>query len=141
VRWYGGVYEAFAPTPSSRFGAAAATSTASSSALLSYARCSLSQPARIPHGALVMTDTSVTLQDITGGKAWVVDEYDGEPLAPEHGRPRTHGRPAPLLLEERQVGTWPAAPIERSAGGLLAVCPGEMLPRSRRPSTRQAVSS
>jgi DMSO/TMAO reductase YedYZ molybdopterin-dependent catalytic subunit len=31
--------------------------------------------------------TNLPLADVTGGKAWVVYEYDGEPLAPEHGGP------------------------------------------------------
>jgi DMSO/TMAO reductase YedYZ molybdopterin-dependent catalytic subunit len=31
--------------------------------------------------------TNLPLEDVTGGKAWVVYEYDGEPLAPEHGGP------------------------------------------------------
>jgi DMSO/TMAO reductase YedYZ molybdopterin-dependent catalytic subunit len=31
--------------------------------------------------------TNVPLEDVTGGKAWVVFEYDGEPIAPEHGGP------------------------------------------------------
>ena len=31
--------------------------------------------------------TNVPLADVTGGKAWVVYEYDGEPLEPEHGGP------------------------------------------------------
>jgi DMSO/TMAO reductase YedYZ molybdopterin-dependent catalytic subunit len=31
--------------------------------------------------------TNLPLEDLTGGKAWVVFEYDGEPLAPEHGGP------------------------------------------------------
>jgi DMSO/TMAO reductase YedYZ molybdopterin-dependent catalytic subunit len=31
--------------------------------------------------------TNLPLSDVTGGKAWVVHEYDGEPLAPEHGGP------------------------------------------------------
>jgi DMSO/TMAO reductase YedYZ molybdopterin-dependent catalytic subunit len=31
--------------------------------------------------------TNLPLGDITGGKAWVVFEYDGQPLAPEHGGP------------------------------------------------------
>jgi DMSO/TMAO reductase YedYZ molybdopterin-dependent catalytic subunit len=29
--------------------------------------------------------TYVPLDDITGGKAWVVFAYDGKPLEPEHG--------------------------------------------------------
>jgi DMSO/TMAO reductase YedYZ molybdopterin-dependent catalytic subunit len=31
--------------------------------------------------------TNLSLDDLTGGKAWVVYEYDGEPLEPEHGGP------------------------------------------------------
>jgi DMSO/TMAO reductase YedYZ molybdopterin-dependent catalytic subunit len=31
--------------------------------------------------------TNLPLDDLIGGRAWVVFEYDGEPLAPEHGGP------------------------------------------------------
>jgi DMSO/TMAO reductase YedYZ molybdopterin-dependent catalytic subunit len=31
--------------------------------------------------------TNLALDDLTGGKAWVVDVYDGKPLEPEHGGP------------------------------------------------------
>ncbi|HEX5504391.1 MAG TPA: sulfite oxidase-like oxidoreductase [Thermomicrobiales bacterium] len=31
--------------------------------------------------------TNLPLEDVTGGKAWVVYAYDGQPLAPEHGGP------------------------------------------------------
>ena len=31
--------------------------------------------------------TNVPLEDLTGGRAWVVHEYDGEPLEREHGGP------------------------------------------------------
>jgi DMSO/TMAO reductase YedYZ molybdopterin-dependent catalytic subunit len=31
--------------------------------------------------------TNLPLEDVTGGKAWVVYEYDGQPLEPEHGGP------------------------------------------------------
>jgi DMSO/TMAO reductase YedYZ molybdopterin-dependent catalytic subunit len=31
--------------------------------------------------------TNLQLDDLTGGKAWVVDTYDGGPLPPEHGGP------------------------------------------------------
>ncbi len=31
--------------------------------------------------------TNLPLADATGGKAWVVDRFDGEPLDPEHGGP------------------------------------------------------
>ena len=31
--------------------------------------------------------TNLALEDVTGGRAWIAYEYDGEPLAPEHGGP------------------------------------------------------
>jgi len=31
--------------------------------------------------------TNLPLADVTGGKAWVVWEYEGEPLTPDHGGP------------------------------------------------------
>ena len=31
--------------------------------------------------------TNLALEDLTGGRAWVVHEYDGAPLEPEHGGP------------------------------------------------------
>jgi DMSO/TMAO reductase YedYZ molybdopterin-dependent catalytic subunit len=31
--------------------------------------------------------TNLPLEAVTGGKAWVADEFDGEPLDPEHGGP------------------------------------------------------
>ncbi|MDQ3714759.1 MAG: sulfite oxidase-like oxidoreductase [Actinomycetota bacterium] len=31
--------------------------------------------------------TNLPLEDVTGGRAWVVDTYDGQPLAAEHGGP------------------------------------------------------
>ena len=31
--------------------------------------------------------TNLPLEDLTGGKAWVAYDYDGEPLEPEHGGP------------------------------------------------------
>lgn len=31
--------------------------------------------------------TNLPLSDLTGGRAWIVWEYDGGPLAPEHGGP------------------------------------------------------
>jgi DMSO/TMAO reductase YedYZ molybdopterin-dependent catalytic subunit len=31
--------------------------------------------------------TNLPLEDVTGGKAWVAFDYDGEPLEPEHGGP------------------------------------------------------
>ena len=31
--------------------------------------------------------TNLPTEDLTGGKAWIAYEFDGEPLAPEHGGP------------------------------------------------------
>jgi DMSO/TMAO reductase YedYZ molybdopterin-dependent catalytic subunit len=31
--------------------------------------------------------TNLTVRDVTGGKAWVAYEFDGQPLDPEHGGP------------------------------------------------------
>jgi DMSO/TMAO reductase YedYZ molybdopterin-dependent catalytic subunit len=31
--------------------------------------------------------TNLPLEDVTGGRAWIAYEYDGEPLEPEHGGP------------------------------------------------------
>jgi DMSO/TMAO reductase YedYZ molybdopterin-dependent catalytic subunit len=31
--------------------------------------------------------TNLPIEEVTGGKAWVVDTFDGQPLAPEHGGP------------------------------------------------------
>lgn len=31
--------------------------------------------------------TNLSLEDLTGGKAWIVDTYEGQPLTPEHGGP------------------------------------------------------
>src|SRR5213078_2370187 len=31
--------------------------------------------------------TNLALEDVTGGRAWVAYEYDGQPLEPEHGGP------------------------------------------------------
>ena len=47
-------------------------------------------PTQAPY-ALAFSDggytTNIPLADLRGGKAWVVDEYDGRPLDPEHGGP------------------------------------------------------
>ena len=78
--------------------------------------------------------TNVPLEDLTGGKAWVAYEYDGEPLDPEHGGP------ARLLVPHRtsgraRRGPRPAADVERRAR-LLGV---ERLPPVRRPVAGAAV--
>ena len=61
--------------------------------------------------------TNLPLEDVTGGKAWVAYEYDGEPLEPEHGGPARLLVPAPLLLEEREVGARPDAHAEDDRPG------------------------
>ena len=73
--------------------------------------------------------TNVPLADLTGGKAWVVTEHEGEPLPREHGGPGAPARPPSLLLEEREVGRRPARDRPRRAR-LLG---GERLPHPRRP--------
>lgn len=53
----------------------------------------LSVAAPRPDAAFVMAHsstgytTNLPLSDVTEGKAWLVWEYDGKPLAPEHGGP------------------------------------------------------
>ena len=71
--------------------------------------------------------TNLPLEDVTGGKAWVAFGYDGEPLEPEHGGPGAAARAAPLLLEERQVGSRSQPPRGRRARLLGA----ERLPPAR----------
>lgn len=49
--------------------------------------------AAAPQGAYLVAfcdggySTNLPLAEVTGGKAWIVDRYDGAPLAPEHGGP------------------------------------------------------
>ena len=53
----------------------------------------LGAPGRPPRRTFVMATsrtgytTNLPLDDVTGGKAWVVWEYEGEPLPVEHGGP------------------------------------------------------
>jgi DMSO/TMAO reductase YedYZ molybdopterin-dependent catalytic subunit len=53
----------------------------------------LEQAGPLPEAAYVMAHattgytTNLPLADLTGGKAWLVWESDGKPLAPEHGGP------------------------------------------------------
>lgn len=69
--------------------------------------------------------TNLPLADLTGGRAWIAWEYDGKPLAAEHGGGAAAGA-APVLLEERQVDRRSADPRPRRAGFLGA----ERLPRA-----------
>ena len=59
--------------------------------------------------------TNLPLADVTGGRAWVVWEVDGGPLPRDHGGPARMIVPAPLLLEERQVGVGAAPDGPRRA--------------------------
>ena len=54
-------------------------------------RCS---PRSLPRGATHLVahcaggyTTNLPLDDVTGGKAWIAYEYEGEPLSPPHGGP------------------------------------------------------
>ena len=79
--------------------------------------------------------TNLPLADVTGGQAWVVWEYEGEPLAGRARRPGPAARAAPLLLEEREVGRRAARARPRRARVLGA----QRLPRPRRPVARAAL--
>ena len=77
-----------------------------------------------PKGAYTMAysyggyTTNVPLADLTGGKAWVVTEHEGEPLPREHGGPlacscrtSTSGRapsgsPACACIDHDEPGFW-----------------------------------
>jgi DMSO/TMAO reductase YedYZ molybdopterin-dependent catalytic subunit len=62
--------------------------------------------------------TNLPLEDVTGGKAWVVHGYDGRPLEPEHGGPARLLVPhlyfwksakwvrRLVVLEREQLGFW-----------------------------------
>jgi DMSO/TMAO reductase YedYZ molybdopterin-dependent catalytic subunit len=69
--------------------------------------------------------TNLPVEDLLEGKALVVWEYDGEPLAPEHGGAGAPPRTAPVFLEVCQVGTGPALHGGQRAG----VLGGERLPQ------------
>ena len=60
--------------------------------------------------------TNLPLADVTGGKAWVAWEVDGEPLPARARRPGAAARAAPLLLEEREVGRRAPPARPRRAG-------------------------
>jgi DMSO/TMAO reductase YedYZ molybdopterin-dependent catalytic subunit len=60
--------------------------------------------------------TNLPLADVMGGKAWVVDTYDGQPLSPEHGGP------ARLLVPHRYF--WKSAKWVRGLELTLEDRPG-----------------
>ena len=99
------------------------------------------RPSRSPSATYVLAlshtgyTTNLPLADVTGGKAWVVWDYEGRPLEVGARRPGPAARAAPVLLEERQVGRRPPALGPRRAG-LLG---GQRLPRPRRPLARAAL--
>ena len=79
--------------------------------------------------------TNLPLADLLDGQAWVAYEYDGEPLAAEHGGPARLLVPAPVPVEVGQVGAG-----HRPAGQGRARVLGEpRLPQLRRPMARAAV--
>jgi hypothetical protein len=79
--------------------------------------------------------TNVPLEDLTGGKAWIAYEYDGEPLDPGARRARPAAGPTPVLLGEREVGARPRG-ARRRGTRLLG---GVRLPHLRRSMERAAV--
>jgi DMSO/TMAO reductase YedYZ molybdopterin-dependent catalytic subunit len=79
--------------------------------------------------------TSLPLEDLIDGQAWVAYEYEGEELAPEHGGPARLLVPHLYFLEVGQVGSrhrLDAARLPRLLGATW-------LPRPRRPVARAAI--
>ena len=60
--------------------------------------------------------TNVRMSDLVGGKAWVAFEFDGKPLAPEHGFPLR------LFVPKRYF--WKSAKWLRGLEFLAADAPG-----------------
>ena len=81
-------------------------------------------------------ETNLPLADLTGGRAWLVWEYEGAPLAAAARRPGAAAGPASVLLEEREVGARAGA-ARRGPARLLG---GQRLPRPRGPMAGAAVS-
>ena len=79
--------------------------------------------------------TNLPLADVTGGRAWVAWEVDGDAPAPRARRAGPAPGPPPLLLEKRQMGRR-AAPARPRRARLLGT---ERLPRPRRPLARTAL--
>ena len=67
--------------------------------------------------------TNLPFADVLNGQAFVAYEYDGGPLAPEHGGPARLVVPGALLLEEREVdprAPAPGAKTSRASGSRSA---------------------
>ena len=98
-------------------------------------------PARWPSATHVVAfshtgyTTNLPLADVTGGKAWVVWDADGQAAHRRARRPGPAAGAAPVLLEERQVGRRAAPARPRRAGVLGA----QRLPRPRRSLAGAAV--
>ena len=79
--------------------------------------------------------TNLPLEDLTGGKAWVAYEYDGEPLEPEHG--------GPVRLLVPHLYFWKSAKWVRGLALTVEDEPGFWeslrLPQLRRPVARAAL--
>ena len=73
--------------------------------------------------------TNLPLEDVTGGRAWIAYEFEGEPLEPEHGGP------ARLLVPHLYF--WKSAKwvrgLELLRRGPPRVLGGRRLPQLRRP--------
>ena len=79
--------------------------------------------------------TNLPLEEVTGGKAWVAHTYERRTALAGARRSGPPARPAPLLLEERQMGKGTQARGRRRAG-LLGV---PRLPQPWRPVARAAL--
>ena len=80
--------------------------------------------------------TNLPLADVTDGKAWIAVHRRRSTALPRPWRSRPPPRPAPVLLEEREVGRRSADPRPRRAG----VLGNQRLPRPGRPVARAALS-
>ena len=79
--------------------------------------------------------TNLPLEDVTGGKAWVAFALRRRAARARARRPGAAARPAPLLLEEREVGA-------RAAAAATTTSPAsgsQRLPQLRRPVAGAAV--
>ena len=79
--------------------------------------------------------TNLPLDDVTGGKAWIVWEFDGKPLPIEHGGPVRMLVPHLYFWKSAKWISRITAADPRPAGLLGA----ERLPRPRRPVAAAAV--
>ncbi len=72
--------------------------------------------------------TNLPLDEVTGGQAWVVDTYEGQPLEPQHGGPARLLVPhlyfwksakwvrGLRLVEHDEPGFWESASLQQSRG-------------------------